>query len=83
MQICQEILLNISKKKFINFDIIHHECRGDQLKGTYEGYQTIKVKDLKNYPRPEKNKLVRGVIRNIKRRDLFVEKEVVNNHFKC
>ena len=51
------------------------------MKGTYEGYQTIKAKDLKNYLRPEKKELVGGVIRNIKRKDLFVEKEVVSNHF--
>ena len=70
------------KKKVINFDIIHHKCRGDPLKETYEGYQTVKTKDLKNYPNPEKKEVVGGVIRNIKRRDLFVEKEVVNNHFK-
>ena len=70
------------KKKVINFDIIHHECRGDPLKGTYEGYQTVKAKNLKNYPKPEKKELVEGVMRNIKRKDLFVEKEVVKNHFK-
>ena len=52
------------------------------MKETYEGYRTVKTKDLKNYPKPEKKEVVGGVIRNIKRRDLFVEKEVVNNHFK-
>ena len=68
------------KQKAINFDIIHHECRADPLKGTYEGYQTVKTKDLTNYPKPEKKEGVGGVIRNIKRKDLFVEKEVANNH---
>ena len=30
-----------------NFDIIHHEARGDKLDGPYEGYQTVKNNDLK------------------------------------
>ena len=46
------------KKKVINFDIIHHECQGDPLKGTSEGYQTVKTKDLKNCPEPEKKEVV-------------------------
>ena len=25
----------------VNFDIIHHKCRGDELKGTYKDYRTI------------------------------------------
>ena len=25
----------------VNFDIIHHECPGDELKGTYKDYRTI------------------------------------------
>ena len=28
------------QKKVINFDIIHHESRGDPLQGSYKGYQT-------------------------------------------
>ena len=31
----------------MNFDIIHHEARGDKLDGPYEGYQTVKNNDLK------------------------------------
>lgn len=27
-------------KKVVNFDIIHHECRGDPLNGSYKDYQT-------------------------------------------
>ena len=48
------------EKKDINFDIIHRECRGDPLKGTYEGYQTVKTKDLKNSPKPEKKRSSSG-----------------------
>ena len=40
----------------MNFDIIHHEARGDKLDGPYEGYQTVKNNDLKKYPALEKKK---------------------------
>ena len=33
-------------KKVINFDIIHHECKGDPLQANYQGYQTVKASDL-------------------------------------
>ena len=38
------------KTKVMNFDIIHHEARGDKLDGPYEGYHTVKNNDLKKYP---------------------------------
>ena len=41
----------------INFDIIHHESRGDPLQGSYKGYQTVRKKDLEEYPKSEKKRL--------------------------
>ena len=43
-------------KKVVNFDIMHHECRGDPLQWSYKGYQTGKSEDLKKYPRVEKKR---------------------------
>ena len=43
-------------KKVVNFDIMHHECRGDPLQWFYKGYQTVKSEDLKKYPRVEKKR---------------------------
>lgn len=60
------------KKRVINFDIIHHESRGNKLEGSYEGYQTVKKKDLENYPTPEKKRTVSALVRNIKRDDLYI-----------
>ena len=37
----------------VNFDIIHHKSRGDPLQGSYEGYQTVMLKDLEKYPAPD------------------------------
>lgn len=70
------------KRKVINFDIIHHECRGDPLQGSYKGYQTVKSNDLEQYPQSEKKETVGGLIRNIKRNDLFIDKGIVKEHFK-
>ena len=69
-------------KKVVNFDIIYHECRGDPLQGTYKGYQTVKSNDLQNCKRFEKKEEAGGLIRNIKRKDLFVEKNIVKENFK-
>ena len=38
-------------KVVVNFDIIHHECRGDPLKKTYKEHKTIEKKDFKYYPK--------------------------------
>ena len=43
----------LEQKKVINFDIIHHKSRGDPLQGSYEGYQTVMLKDLEKYPAPD------------------------------
>ena len=69
-------------EKKVNFDIIHHECRGDALEGLYKNYQTVGNNDLKNYPEKEKKETVKGLIRNYNRKDLFIEKKVLNKYFK-
>ena len=70
------------QKKMINFDIIHHECRGDPLQGSYKNYQTVHNDDIKKYPENEKKDVLGGLIRNLNRKDLFVEEKVVNEHFQ-
>ena len=44
------------KKKVVNFDIIHHECRGDPLHRSYKDYQTVNNKDLQNIQRMKEKK---------------------------
>ena len=81
--ICQKILPNtLKKKKVVNFDIIHHECRGDPLHRSYKDYQTVNNKDLQKYPTNERKEVVGGLIRNFNRKDLNVEKKIVNEYFK-
>ena len=43
--------------KIVNFDIIHHECRGDKLEKSYAHYQTVFEDDFKNYIKRDKKKL--------------------------
>ena len=66
-----------SKKKVVNFGIIHHECRGDPLNGSYKDYKTVK-----GYSKGDKEKTLGGFFRNIKRDDLLVKKDVLNKYFK-
>lgn len=68
-------------KKVIHFDIIHHESRGDPLEGSYKNYQTVKNKDFEKYPAVEEEKSISGIIRNIDRKDIYIEKSILKEHF--
>lgn len=56
-------------KKVINFNMIHHRCRGNPLKKKVKEYKTVYSNDFKNYPKDEKNKVLSSIFRN-KRDDL-------------
>ena len=68
-------------KKVIHFDIIHHESRGDPLEESYKNYQTVKNKDFEKYPAVEEEKSISGIIRNIDRKDIYIEKSMSKEHF--
>ena len=38
------------KARVINFDVIHHGCRGDKLKKSKKEHKTIDKTDFKDYP---------------------------------
>ena len=64
-------------KVAVNFDVIHHECKGDLLKKTYGKHKTIKKKDFKYCP--EKDKIVlNSVFRNIDRGNLWVQRDLID-----
>ena len=69
-------------KKVINFNIIHRECHGDPLNGSYRNYKTIYDADFKEYPKLEKKYVLGGVFRNVNRKDIWVEKNVTIYYFK-
>ena len=46
LQNCNEHFSNVG---VVNFDIIHHQCRGKPLQNLAEHYKTISKSDFKNY----------------------------------
>ena len=40
---------HFSSAKVINFNIIHHQCRGDKLENLQQYYETICNKGFENY----------------------------------
>ena len=65
----------------VNFDTIHHECRGDKLKVTYKDYKTIKNEHLAIYPKEEAKTVLSAAFRT-KRDDLLVKCDLMMKHFK-
>ena len=68
-------------KKVVNFEIIHHQCRGNPLKKTEKEHKTICADDFKNCPENEKSKTLYAVFRN-KRNDLWVKRNLIIGYFK-
>ena len=65
-----------------NFDLINHECRGDQLNHSRKFYETVFENDLKKNLNSEDiyNFCSSGIKSG--RKNLFFEKKVYHNHFK-
>ena len=66
----------------INFDLIHHECRGDELSHTREHYETIFKKNIKYEINSDdlRYRFLSTAIRS-ERKDVFIEKENFEEHF--
>ena len=69
------------KAKIINFDIINHKCRGDPLKNSIQYYETIHEHDLKLAKEEDKDDFISESIRS-QRKDLYIQKDILNKHFK-
>ena len=68
-------------KNVINFDLIHHECRGDPFLKSGKEYKTTSSDNFEKYPESEKNKTLSSVFRN-KRDDLWVKHDLMIEPFK-
>ena len=70
--------------RIINFDIIHHECRGQLLKNSYKYYQTLKENKLSKYQEQPKKSLLDAAFRNQgnTKQGIYFEKNVVKKHFR-
>ena len=62
--------------KVANFDVIHHKCCGNKLKGSCKDYKTIKNEDFNSYPKKESKKILLAVSRN-KRDDLWIQRDLM------
>ena len=69
------------KAKIINFDIINHECRGHPLTNSVKYYETIHKHDLEYAKEEDVDDFISEGIRS-KRDDLYIEKDIINRHFK-
>ena len=65
-----------SKKKVVNFDLIHHQCRGDPLLKPEKDHKTISSDDSKKYPQQEKNKALSAVLRS-NRDDSWIKRVII------
>ena len=72
----------INETKITNFDIIHHECRGDKLEKTIKEHNTIKKEKLKQLPPSEKYAAVAACFRS-SNKNIVVEESVAKEHFSC
>ena len=65
-----------------NFDLIHHECRGDDLSQNRKHYETIYKKKINEEINSDSSRY-RFVSSGIKseRKDVAFEKEIFNEHF--
>ena len=73
----------IRNARIINFDIIHHEYRGQPLENSYRYYQTLKENELHKY-QVQPNDLLGAAFRNQDntKQGIYFEKNIVNKHFK-
>ena len=66
----------------INFDLIHHECRGDKLNHSRNFYQTIFYNQMKKHLSEEDQKKFIWSAIKAEREDVNYEKKVITEHFK-
>ena len=65
-----------------NFDLINHECRGNELEYSRQFYETIFYDELKkNLDNKDRSNFCASAIRSQKK-DLHFERKVLKEHFK-
>ena len=63
-----------------NFDIIHHESRGDVLEHTLKYYQQIHAKNFENISNQDEYDFISSAIKS-RRDDIYIQKDVMKKHF--
>ena len=64
-----------------NFDLIHNECRGDELSHSKKYYETIYKKNInEEIDSDNRYRFISSAIRS-QQKDLVIEKEIFSEHF--
>ena len=71
----------LKNAEIINFDIIHHLCRGDKLEGSYRQYRIVLNSHVDNMPSEDK-KLPLATYMRCPRHDLYVQRDLMISYFK-
>ena len=78
---CDEFLentdLHFAKRKVVNFDMI----KSNVPKNIQKQCQTVDHEGIKQYPAEYQEQICSSIFRNANRKDMFVEKKTVNEHF--
>ena len=72
-----------TKVMFTNFDLINHECRGDELEHDRQYYETLFKKDIDSELMNKLHKdLFVSAAQRSERQDVRFEKDLQQDHFK-
>ena len=77
----KEIETYLKNAEIINFDIIHHLCGGDKLKGSYRQYKTVLSSHVDNTPSEDK-KLAFAACMQCPRHNLYIQRDLTISNFK-
>ena len=82
---CEQFLEDVNKHfietKIVNFDMINKSIKGEEiLEGVLKDYQTVHTKAFNN-PIHQREKMMSAALRSsIQRNDVFISKELVDDH---
>ena len=84
---CEEFLKNpkehFDNTKIVNFGIIRREAKGEKVpEDLLKKYQTVTDERTKQYPKKDQKNFLSDALKT-KRPDIYFDKDVIVNHFKC
>ena len=83
-QFLEDVNKHFSETKIVNFDIINKSIKGEEIsEGVLGDYETVHKKEVFNYPIHQREKIMSAALRSsIQRNDVFISKELVDDHLK-
>ena len=71
---------NFENLQINNFDLIFNKEKLDSQK--IEQYHTIDHKEIVRYPKKEREQIMSCIFRNVKQKDMVIQKETLHEYFK-